>query len=504
MPAIKKQKNQNNEDSQKILKEQQTKTTATTVAEDKILSSSIIVNNNSDHSDNNDTVIKKESSLSLKTRLNEQRKLRTNARSENELKDILIELKQIIADAHEELNDEIWNYAGLFLATLLLQQQEDDVTVSNLLYERGFLYRLSKDALTLCHDNCFIENPILLPKNNYSKNNKIAAMAWDSVLPPDLLRSMQHAFDPKFNTTTGTKNNFWSAHDYSDGSAGTDPSPYFSYVLPITDNNTNNKHNDENTSTTVLERVIEILRQLVSQAYPQVLTKDCTAVEWWCHNRPPSSGHQLHFDSDDEGRGGVRNPICSTVLYLSSCKDGGETLITTQSSTSTKLTEHNKSGWICSSKENRLLTFAGNLLHGVIPGRPGVPSSSQQQQQQLELSNNSNDCNNSSRRVTFMCAFWKKIHLQDDKLHHGAARSFFGRVDGQEWAKPLLLLDNNQQNPKSSSVIINAKHGGCFYQIPTVWEDIDEKRNHQYKESLAHARKYGYLPPYDAFFQFYG
>ena len=27
-------------------------------------------------------------------------------------------------------------------------------------------------------------------------------------------------------------------------------------------------------------------------------------------------GHQLHFDSDDEGIGGVRNPIISTVVYL--------------------------------------------------------------------------------------------------------------------------------------------------------------------------------------------
>src|SRR4051812_969890 len=42
-----------------------------------------------------------------------------------------------------------------------------------------------------------------------------------------------------------------------------------------------------------------------------------THAEWWAHCRPHASGHQLHFDSDDEGRGGVRNPSVSTVLYLS-------------------------------------------------------------------------------------------------------------------------------------------------------------------------------------------
>lgn len=29
-------------------------------------------------------------------------------------------------------------------------------------------------------------------------------------------------------------------------------------------------------------------------------------AEWWAHCRPHPSGHQLHFDSDNEGRGQVR------------------------------------------------------------------------------------------------------------------------------------------------------------------------------------------------------
>jgi hypothetical protein len=37
----------------------------------------------------------------------------------------------------------------------------------------------------------------------------------------------------------------------------------------------------------------------------------------------------MHFDSDDEGVGGVRNPIISTVIYLTDGV-GGPTLVTDQ------------------------------------------------------------------------------------------------------------------------------------------------------------------------------
>ena len=48
-----------------------------------------------------------------------------------------------------------------------------------------------------------------------------------------------------------------------------------------------------------------------------------------------------HFDSDDEGRGGIRNPIISTILYITAEDDntqnvngrtipGGPSLVTNQ------------------------------------------------------------------------------------------------------------------------------------------------------------------------------
>ncbi|GFH10320.1 uncharacterized protein HaLaN_05611, partial [Haematococcus lacustris] len=36
-------------------------------------------------------------------------------------------------------------------------------------------------------------------------------------------------------------------------------------------------------------------------------------AEWWCHCRPHTAGHQLHFDSANEGnegrQGAVSNPL---------------------------------------------------------------------------------------------------------------------------------------------------------------------------------------------------
>lgn len=112
-----------------------------------------------------------------------------------------------------------------------------------------------------------------------------------------------------------------------------------------------------------------------------VCTSQAQWVEWWAHCRLHCSGHQLHFDSDNEarssfslanshvhhprfrcplqmplilsrqadgraiallwnitiivqGQGGVRNPVVSTVTYLSEEPIGGPTLVTDQLLTS--------------------------------------------------------------------------------------------------------------------------------------------------------------------------
>ena len=56
-------------------------------------------------------------------------------------------------------------------------------------------------------------------------------------------------------------------------------------------------------------------------------------AEWWVHSRSHTSGHQLHFDSDEtriEGGGTPRHPIASIVIYLGQNDVGGPTLVTDQ------------------------------------------------------------------------------------------------------------------------------------------------------------------------------
>lgn len=95
------------------------------------------------------------------------------------------------------------------------------------------------------------------------------------------------------------------------------------------------------------------------------------------------AGHQLHFDSDDEGQGGVRHPIITAIVYLSdntspaqhSAADapkggsskavsqewvGGPTLMTDQTLGGPLATQ----GWLAYPATNRVVFFDGRYLHG--------------------------------------------------------------------------------------------------------------------------------------------
>ena len=116
----------------------------------------------------------------------------------------------------------------------------------------------------------------------------------------------------------------------------------------------------------VVDRVLAVLHAHVCSAFPHAA--HAKRAEWWAHCRPHGTGHQLHFDSDDEGRAGVRNPIVSCALYLTS-GIGGPTLVTDQAIGSARLAQR---GWATLPHTNRLLMFNGKFLHGVVrvPPRP--------------------------------------------------------------------------------------------------------------------------------------
>ena len=131
----------------------------------------------------------------------------------------------------------------------------------------------------------------------------------------------------------------------------------------------------------------------------------------------------MHFDSDDEGQNGIRNPLISTILYIHSPSthtppsfnksssntskktlNGGPSLVTTQ-----KLRDHYlaERGYLSFPNEKRLVAFNGKVLHGVIPGK-GIPVQT---------------TSNHARRVTLMMAFWKHIDIRHESTF-GSARPF--------------------------------------------------------------------------------
>jgi len=90
-------------------------------------------------------------------------------------------------------------------------------------------------------------------------------------------------------------------------------------------------------SRTAIETIIERhLLPLAKHAYPHLFFDasgplPTLTAEWWAHCRRHAEGHQLHFDSLDEGKGYVRHPLISCVVYLSQTQGlGGPTLVTDQ------------------------------------------------------------------------------------------------------------------------------------------------------------------------------
>lgn len=88
------------------------------------------------------------------------------------------------------------------------------------------------------------------------------------------------------------------------------------------------------------------------------------------------------------------------VIYLSDYGVGGPTLVTTQTCTSTQLASE---GLMIFPKSQRVVAFAGNVLHGVIPGYGSDFSPPR---------NASGSIVKFPRRVTWMVAFWKNVSIR--------------------------------------------------------------------------------------------
>ena len=177
--------------------------------------------------------------------------------------------------------------------------------------------------------------------------------------------------------------------------------------------------------------------------------------------------HQ-HFDSDDEGRGGIRNPIISTILYITSAdatvnemQTGGPSLVTNQKLTDIRLATK---GYLAHPKPQRLVAFDGRYLHGVVPGK-GYRG---------------------GRRVTLMMAFWEDIQVRDGD-GPGSARPFPSNDNLPEWASVLVApLDGGNDTSDYKSCIERDP-----IKLDVIYESLDGK---PWKRGMG-------MPSYDQVFQ---
>jgi hypothetical protein len=237
---------------------------------------------------------------------------------------------------------------------------------------------------------------------------------------------------------------YWTSHGYQ----VEPPSPYFSYLI----------HLDSVEKFGCLGQLVRRLQSFLAETWKLAL-RQAVACELWAHNRPHATGHQFHFDSDNEGIDGViRNPICSCILYLSEESVGGPSVITNQ-----RLASHSPAdkGWASQPRKGRLVAFDGKVLHGVVPGK-GVPSAT------------------SRRRATVMLAFWRRIRVRDEK-GFGAARPF---PTQESWAQQLCWTTAEEKR-KPTPVPVRP------ITLPRVYETVGGK---------AWTRSMGF-PDYEQVFQ---
>ena len=194
--------------------------------------------------------------------------------------------------------------AALRHLALYLCQSGRDSEAAVQLATLGYEYRLAPEVLGYA-----------LPQNSTVPSSHLVEpgaappgkCVWivDNALSPKLLQFMQRVLAPS--------SPFWSEHDYDINGA---PRPYFSYLHSLPGVlSTSETTGSESSSRSMLETLLATVYKLAVSQYPQVA--EANFVEWWTHCRPHSSGHQFHFDSEDEGCACTcarERPLASTLL----------------------------------------------------------------------------------------------------------------------------------------------------------------------------------------------
>lgn len=317
------------------------------------------------------------------------------------------------------------------IALLFIQSSKSD-KAKKLLHDLGYVCRLSRSVLDYPLPNASRPSSASLLSNGSMIRSKYASktppcIIFDNFLNDHEDRTLRNIFqDPTAS--------YWKDHDYEIEP----PSPYFSYIIPA-----------QSLSSKKYGFVGHIVNKILHTKQLREKFKELKRtrfIEMWAHNRPHASGHQMHFDSDDEGNGGVRNPIVSVILYLSDdTSGGGPSLVTTQALDDSTLADR---GFLSHPKQRRLVAFDGRVLHGVVPGK-GVRE---------------------GRRVTLMFAFWEDVEVRKGE-GHGSARAFPLSNESKQWAQDLIAPIVHCTRKGNGSLEVSDP-----IELDCVYETLDGRR----------------------------
>lgn len=427
---------------------------------------------------------------------------------------------------------------------VLLCQEGRDAEAAALLTAMGFRYRLARGVLRYPSELAGVavrakkrnarDGASLLgdEKKKPTPTSDVPVRAFDGAVPPGTLARLRRVFAPD--------SAFWEEHGYHEDGCG-----FFSYAHDLTESPerfSSPRSQDapqDAPPRSLMDLVISRVRAVAARAFPAAAS--ATAAEWWAHSRPHASGHQMHFDSDDEGiplnpagsRGGssrfIRHPICSAVVFVTG-GIGGPTLVTDQRDDAKRLA---RNGWLVAPVAGRVAVFDGECLHGVVPGRgvaatpPGVKNTDGREERRAARRIPRGFATTEPRRVTLMIAFWKNVEIRGTvtRATSGSgtrARGSFPRGSARPFPDPRSFMENDPSVPslgvswprafdvdeaflaqtrKETEGSVAAAEEVPAAPAAAVWEDVDAERNASCFPSLS-VNALRSLPAYDACFMF--
>ena len=427
---------------------------------------------------------------------------------------------------------------------VLLCQEGRDAEAAALLTAMGFRYRLARGVLRYPRELAGVAvqttkrkkrderdgASLLLDENEDKKkptpnDSRVPVRAFDGAVPPGTLARLRRVFAPD--------SAFWEEHGYHEDGCG-----FFSYAHDLTESPerfSSPRSQDapqDAPPRSLMDLVISRVRAVAARAFPAAAS--ATAAEWWAHSRPHASGHQMHFDSDDEGLPGfcpgsrlhdaprfIRHPICSAVVFVTG-GIGGPTLVTDQRDDAKRLA---RNGWLVAPVAGRVAVFDGECLHGVVPGR-GVAARNTAGVRNTD-GRLSRFASTEPRRVTLMVAFWKDVEIRGTvrRATSGSgtrALGSFPRGSARPFPDPRLFMMNDPSVPslgvswprafdvddaflartrKETEGSVAAAEEVPAAPAAAVWEDVDAERNASCFPSLS-VTALRSLPAYDACFMF--